>query len=105
MTDLPLRSCKTHEIPPTIFKSIQPVDMKLGMCNKWPVYFQLSIVTWHLIGLHGNHSNNDVTSGRHVGFSNFQIFFIFEFSEKTTFSDWNYKIVRSIVKSSVFRRK
>ena len=43
--------------PPPIFKSIQPIDMKLGMCNKCPVNVQLSIVTWHLIGFHGNHSN------------------------------------------------
>ena len=42
------------ESDPPIFKSIQPIDMKLGMCNKCPVYFQLSIVTWHLIGFHGN---------------------------------------------------
>ena len=42
--------------PPSIFKSIQPIDMKLGMCNKCPVYFQLSVVTWHLIGFHGNGS-------------------------------------------------
>ena len=25
---------------PPIFKSIQPIDMKLSMCNKCPVYFQ-----------------------------------------------------------------
>ena len=42
--------------PPSIFKSIQLIDMKLGMCNKCPVYFQLSIVTWHFIGFHGNRS-------------------------------------------------
>ena len=41
----------------SIFKSVQPIDMKLGMCNKCPVYVQLSVVTWHLIGFHGNHSN------------------------------------------------
>ena len=29
---------------PYIFKSIQPIDMKLGMCNKYPAYFQLSII-------------------------------------------------------------
>ena len=42
---------------PSIFKSIQPIDMKLGMCNKCPVYFQLSIITWHLTGFRDNHSN------------------------------------------------
>ena len=41
---------------PSIFKSIQPIDMKRGMCNKCPVYFQLSIVNSHLIGFHGNGS-------------------------------------------------
>ena len=43
--------------PITIFKSIQPIDMKLGTCDKCLAYFQLSIVTWYLIGFHGNHSN------------------------------------------------
>ena len=42
--------------PPSIFKSNKLTDMKLGMCNKCPVYFQLSIVTWHFIGFHGNRS-------------------------------------------------
>ena len=31
------------------FKIIQPIDTKLGMCNKFPVYFQLSIVTWYIV--------------------------------------------------------
>ena len=43
--------------PPSIFKSIQPVNMKLGMCNKCPKYFLLSIVTWHQIAFYGKHSN------------------------------------------------
>ena len=42
--------------PPSIFKSIQPIDVKLGMINKHLIYFQLNIVTWHLIGFHGNRS-------------------------------------------------
>ena len=42
--------------PPSIFKSIQPIHMKLGMCNKCPVYFKLSIVTWYPVGFHGNRS-------------------------------------------------
>ena len=41
---------------PSIFKSVQPIHMKLGMCNKSPVYCKLSIVTWYLIGFHGNRS-------------------------------------------------
>ena len=50
--------------------------------------------TWCLIGFHGNHNHiNDVTSHRHLGFSNFYTFLIFELNtengEKTTFSDWN----------------
>ena len=32
--------------------------MKLGLCNKCPVHFQLSIATGHLIGFHGNHFQN-----------------------------------------------
>ena len=42
--------------PPSIFKSIQPIDMKLGMWTKCPVYFQLSVVMWHLIDFHVNGS-------------------------------------------------
>ena len=78
---------------PSIFKSVQPTDMKLGMCNKCPVYFQVSIVTWHLIGFHGNHSNI-MTSLVASILADFQIFSFFpiqnlntENSEKTTFSD------------------
>ena len=43
------------DAPPSIFKSIEPIDMKLGVCDKFPVYLQLSIVTWHCIAFHGNH--------------------------------------------------
>ena len=46
-----------HPSPPSIFKRIQPIDMELSMCNKCPVHLQFSIVTWHLIGFHDNHSN------------------------------------------------
>ena len=43
-----------------------------------PHYFQLSETTWCLTGFHGNNSQmNDVTGGRHLGFSNFQILFKF----------------------------
>ena len=45
-----------NRTPPSIFKSIQPIDVKLGMINKHLIYFQLNIVTWHLIGFHGNRS-------------------------------------------------
>ena len=61
--------------PPSILKSIQPIDMKLGMCNKCPVYFQLSghvspnWLPWQ------PQQHSYVTSGRHLGFSNFQFFF------------------------------
>ena len=78
---------------PSIFKSIQPIDMKLGMCNKCSVYFQLStcIVTWHLIGFHGKHSNTMMSLVAAI--LDFQIFSYLnlntENSEKTTFSDWN----------------
>ena len=81
---------------PTIFKVIQPIDMKLGMCNKCQVYFQLSIVTWHLNGFHGNYSN--IMTSPAAAILDFQIFNIFPYSklntensEKTTFSDWNLR--------------
>ena len=63
--------------PPSIFKSIQPIDIKLGMCNKCPVYFQLDIVTWHLIGFHGNHNDimtSLVTWAAILDFQTFQYF-------------------------------
>ena len=43
-------------VPLYFQKYYQPIDMKFGMCNNCPVYFQLSIVTWHLVGFHGNRS-------------------------------------------------
>ena len=61
--------------PPSIFKSIQPIDLKLGTCNKCPVYFQLSIVTWHLISFHGNHSN--IMTSLVAAVLDFQIFNFF----------------------------
>ena len=45
-----------HLDQPPIFNSIRPIDMKLGICNKCPVYFQLSIVTWYFISFHRNRS-------------------------------------------------
>ena len=79
--------------------------MKLGMFNKCPVYFQLIIVMWHLIGFHGNHSN--IKTSLVAAILDFQFFHFFPFSnlntensEKTTFSDWNlqnYKIHCKII--------
>ena len=84
----------THTDTHSIFKSIQPIDKKLGMFNKCPVYFQLSIVTWHLIDFHGNHSN--IMTSLLAAILDFQILNLFSYSdlntensEKTTFSDWN----------------
>ena len=95
---------------PSIFKSIQPIDMKLAMCNKCQIYFQLSIFTWHLIGFHGNYSN--IMTSPAAAILDFQIFNIFSYSklntensEKTTLVIGIYAVVRSIVKLSVFRRK
>ena len=68
--------------PPSIFKSIQPIDMKLGLCNKCPVYFQLSIVMWHLIGFHGNHSN--IMTSLMAAILDFQIFDSFSYSNLNT---------------------
>ena len=64
--------------PPSTFDTIHPIDLKFGIYNKIHLYFQLSETTWCLIGLHGNNSQiNDVTVGRHLGFSNVQILFKF----------------------------
>ena len=60
------------------FDSIHPIDLKSGTYSKLHFYFQLSEITWCLIGFHGNNSQiNDVTGGRHLGFSNFLILFKF----------------------------
>ena len=64
--------------PPSTFDTIHPFDLKFGTYNKFHFYSQLSETTWCLIGFHGNNSQiNDVTVGRHLGFSNFQILFKF----------------------------
>ena len=64
--------------PPPTFDTIYPIDLKFSTYNKLHLYFQLSETTWCLIGFHGNNSQiNDVTGGRHLRFSNFQILFKF----------------------------
>ena len=66
--------------PPSSFDTIHPIDLKFGTYYKLRLYFQLSETTWCLSGFHGNNSQiNDVTGGRHLGFSNFQILFKFSF--------------------------
>ena len=62
--------------PPSIFKSIQPIDMKLGLCNKCPVHFQLSIATGHLIGFHGNHFQNSKKAAISPSFGIYNFFFL-----------------------------
>ena len=63
---------------PSTFYTIHPIDLKFGTYNKLHLYFQLSKTTWCLIGFHGNSSQiNDVTGGRPLGFSNFQVLFKF----------------------------
>ena len=63
---------------PLLFDTTPPIDLKFGTYSKLHLYFQLSESTWCLIGFHGNNSQiNDVTGGRHLGFSNFQILFKF----------------------------
>ena len=63
-----------NRTPPSTFDTIHPIDLKFSTHNKLLLYFQLSETTWCLIGFHGNNSQiNDVTGGRHLGFSNFQI--------------------------------
>ena len=64
--------------PPSTFDTTHPIDLKFGTHNKLHLYFQLSETTWCLNGFHGNNSQiNDVTGGRHLGLSNFQILFKF----------------------------
>ena len=64
--------------PPSTFDTIHPINLKFGTYNKLHLYFQLSETTWCLVGFHGNNRQiNDVTGGRHLGFSNFQILFKF----------------------------
>ena len=64
--------------PPSTFATIHLIDLKFGTYNNLHLYLQLSDITWCLIGFHGNNSQiNDVTGGRHLGFSNFQILFKF----------------------------
>ena len=64
---------------PSTFNTIHPIDLTFGKHIKLHSYFQLSETTGCLIGFHGNSSQiNDVTGGRHLGFSIFQI--LFEFS-------------------------
>ena len=54
------------------------MDLKFDTYNKLRLYFQLSEITWCLVGFHGNNSQiNDVTGGHYFGFSNFQILFKF----------------------------
>ena len=63
---------------PSTFDTIHPIDLKFGTYNKLHLCFQLREITWCLIGFHGNNSQiNDVTGGRHLRFSNFQILFKF----------------------------
>ena len=78
--------------PPSTFDTIHPIGMIFGTYNNLPLYLQLSQSTRCLIGFHGNQSYiNDVTSGRHLGFSNFQILFKYElwYFKMTKFSNWN----------------
>ena len=64
--------------PPSTFDTIHPIDLKFGKLNKLHLYFQISETMWCLNGFHGNNSQiNDVTGGRHLGFSKFQILFKF----------------------------
>ena len=49
--------------PSFTFDTIHPIDMKFGTYNNLHLYFQLSEITWCLIGFHCNENQiNDVTS-------------------------------------------
>ena len=64
--------------PPSTFDTFHRIGLKFGTYIKLHLYFQLSKTTWCLDGFHGNNSQlNDVTDGRHLGFSNFQILYKF----------------------------
>ena len=104
----PKKITRTHEgrrsmgpLPP-YFPFIR-LTWCLARINEVSLYFQFIETTWYLIGVHGNHSHiNDVSSGRHLGFSNFQIFFIFKLNtengEITKFSDWNLQNCKILCK-------
>ena len=64
--------------PPSTFDTIHPNDLKFGTHNKLHLYFRLSQTTWCLISFHGsNNQINNVTGGRLLRFSTFQILFKF----------------------------
>ena len=77
------------------------------MCNNFPVYVQIRIVTWHLIGLHDNHNN--IITLLVAAILDLQIFNFFhiqiQIQRKQHLAIGICKIVRSIVKLPVFRRK
>ena len=57
---------------------IQSIGMIFGTYKKHPLYFQSSETTWSLFGFHGKQCYiNDLTSGRHLGYSSFHILFKF----------------------------
>ena len=67
-----------NRTPLSTFDTIHPLDLKFGTYSNLNLYFQLSETLWCLINFHGNNSQiNDVTGGRRLGFSNFQILFKF----------------------------
>ena len=92
-------------IPPSTCDTIHPIDMIFGIYNELPLYFQLSVTGWCLIGFHGNRSNiNDVTSGRHLGFLSFQILFKFQwwYIKMTARQHLSFTLLEYTVKLSVF---
>ena len=83
---------EVNQTLPSTIDTIHSIDLIFGTYNELSLYFQLSETTWCLIRFCYNYNQiNDVTSGRHLGFSNFQTFFIFELKtknvEKTTSGD------------------
>ena len=64
---------------PSTFDTIHPIYLIFDRYNELSLYFQLIETKWCLIGFNGEQNHiNDVASGRHLGFSIFQIFLIFE---------------------------
>ena len=95
---------------PSTFDTIHPIEEIFGTYNERSLYFQLIEITCCLIGFHGNRSN--IMTPPAAAILDFQIFKVFsnsnlntENSEKQHLAMAIYKIVRSIVKLSVFMQK
>ena len=97
---------------PSTFDTIHLINLIFGTYKELFLYFQISVNTWCIAGFYENHIYiNEITWDRHLGFSHFQIFFQIRIERKKKrarkqhLTTGIYKILRSIVKLSVFRRR